>query len=83
MIEIEKKEDRTIFKAEKENLDFVKKLIKEEDLEYGKYNDLIKTNDINIGLEFEFYLNKDTNMEKLFSSLLSYGTDLMYCPTEF
>lgn len=83
MIKIKSNGDRTRFSTDGINPNFIKKIALENDINYSSYNEAIKKSDIKIGFEFEFYLNKDINMEKLISSILSFGKPLVYCPKEY
>lgn len=82
-IEISRTDGRTRFIPKNVNKNFINNLIKNDEISYNKYDNEIKQSDIKIGLEFEFYLNKDTNIEKLFSSILSFGKELVFLPEEY
>jgi len=82
-INLIRNDERTRFIPINPNTSFIERMIKESEIDYGEFNELIKNSNIKIGLEFEFYLNKEQNPEKLFSSILAYGKELVFCPTEY
>lgn len=82
-IKIIKNGNRTSFIPIDPNLKSLKKMYKEEDIHYGKYNNDIKKADIKIGLEFEFYPETKTGLNNIISALSSFGKEVVFCPDEF
>lgn len=78
-----KEDERTRFIPEGINEKFIQGMVKTENIQYSRYDKEIANSNIKIGLEFEFYLNKDVGIEKLVSSITSFGKQLLYCPKEY
>lgn len=80
-IKIIQNNNRTFLTPLNYNDSFINKMIDKTNFN-SKYKDEILSSDIKVGLEFEFYLKDENKLSSVFSALLSYGKQVMYCPIE-